>query len=246
MYAVGLRGQQYRPDPICIDHCTGDGVAVAVFDLNCRARMAGPAEGRRVIVGRGIGGQTALFVALIIGDHVGWRIFGVINGFSFGHCDCFRFTAVIISQQRANRAAAQRGTSQPCPRKIILFAGGFRHQRFDAVDRRRMRRQLNRVQAGNIAHIVKGHVGQSRFIIENQFRVQFRLGIFGEIAAATNHAAVFHVDQQVVALADVAGHILSGTEDFDHGSAGYCDGKVAFARQDGFFRGVTIDNVCGF
>ena len=52
---VGLYWQQHGPDAIGIYHRTGNGVAVAVFNLNGGARMARPAEGWGVVIGRGIG-----------------------------------------------------------------------------------------------------------------------------------------------------------------------------------------------
>ncbi|MNS15423.1 hypothetical protein D3C71_1523610 [compost metagenome] len=104
VFAVGLRRQFYRPGAIGADHRAGDGVAAAVLDLNGRARLAGAAKGRGVIVRDLFCTQHTLLVTLFIRHEEGRRrafdLFGVVDDFGFG------VTITAVRQQRANRPAA--------------------------------------------------------------------------------------------------------------------------------------------
>ncbi|GCU59875.1 hypothetical protein HmCmsJML030_03284 [Escherichia coli] len=89
MFTCTLRGQIDAPASIATDLSTGDGVTIAVFNLDGRPRLPAAAKGWRSVIGGIVGGKNTALIALIIGYQKRWRGvagFGwrwVVNHFSF-------------------------------------------------------------------------------------------------------------------------------------------------------------------
>ncbi|BEC38221.1 hypothetical protein VEE76_33020 [Escherichia coli] len=68
MFARTLRRQIDAPASIATDLGTGDGVTIAVFNLDGRPRLSAAAKGWRSVIGDIVGGKNTALIALIIGN----------------------------------------------------------------------------------------------------------------------------------------------------------------------------------
>ncbi|SAE95647.1 Uncharacterised protein [Enterobacter cloacae] len=53
-------------------------------------------------------------------------------------------------------------------------------------------------------------------IVKYQFGMIMGFRVFDKIIIAADHAAIFHINEEVIPLADITHHVLSRTLNFNH------------------------------